>query len=81
MAPHKPWKDAERAMQGKATDQIHFVATYRPDLIAGCVSETGGNIYIKRRELRKAVVTTYAFLCRKSPAAMRVQGQHGKSTS
>lgn len=77
-AVRKPYKDAARALQGTAKDQIDFVATYRPELLAECVSETGGNIYIGRRALRAAVVQTYADLCRQSPKAMRVGKLEGQ---
>lgn len=70
MAIRKPRTDAMRAMAGSAKEQIDFVATYRPDLLASTVSETSAGLYMSRRALKAAVIETYAHLCRTSPKAM-----------
>lgn len=72
MAVRKPYRDAMRAMSGSAMEQIDFVATYRPDLLTGTVTETSSGIYVSRRSLKAAVMQTYAHLCKTSPKAMKV---------
>lgn len=72
VAVRKPYKEAARAMSGSAAEQIDFIAMYRPDLIAGMISETSSGIYVSRKALKAAVMQTYAHLCKTSPKAMKL---------